>query len=209
CGRLTVAMAKSAKYRSIARLYDILDLPFEYARYRPLRPKIWIGLTGRILDAGVGTGRNMAYYPEGAEMVGIDLSAAMLRRAAARKQRTATEVELVEGDIIATSFPDNTFDAVVATFLFCVLAPELQSPALVELARVCKPGGEIRILEYAISGNPIRRFIMRLWAPWVRFAYGAAFDRKTERYLPTAGLRLIETRYLHGDIIKLLITRHA
>ena len=50
---------------------------------------------------------------------------------------------------------------------------------------------------------------MRLWAPWVRFAYGAAFDRKTERYLPTAGLRLIETRYLHGDIIKLLITRHA
>ncbi len=202
-------MAKSAEYRSIARLYDILDLPFEYARYRPLRPKIWTGLSGRILDAGVGTGRNMPYYPEGAEMVGVDLSAAMLKRAAARKQRTATAVELVEADIIATAFPDNSFDAVVSTFMFCVLAPELQLPALVELARICKPGGEIRILEYAISANPIRRAIMRLWAPWVRFAYGAAFDRETEQYLPDAGLELVETRYLHSDIIKLLVARHA
>ena len=202
-------MAKSAEYRAIARLYDILDLPFEYVRYRPLRPKIWIGLTGRILDAGVGTGRNMAYYPAGAEIVGVDLSTAMLKRAAARKKRTATQVELVEADITTTSFPDNSFDAVVSTFLFCVLAPELQLPTLVELARICKPDGEIRILEYAISANPVRRFVMRLWAPWVRFAYSAAFDRETERHLPTAGLRLIETRYLHGDIIKLLIARHA
>lgn len=202
-------MAKSAEYRSIARLYDILDLPFEYARYRPLRPKIWIGLSGRILDAGVGTGRNMAYYPDGAEMVGLDLSGPMLKRAAACKRRTATAVDLVEADITATSFLDDSFDAVVSTFLFCVLAPELQLPALVELARICKPDGEIRILEYAISANPIRRAIMRLWAPWVRFAYGAAFDRNTEQYLPAAGLELIETRYLHSDIIKLLVIRHA
>ena len=202
-------MAKSAEYRAIARLYDILDLPFEYVRYRPLRPKIWIGLTGRILDAGVGTGRNMAYYPAGAEIVGVDLSTAMLKRAAARKKRTATQVELVEADITNTSFPDNSFDAVVSTFLFCVLASELQLPALIELARICKPGGEIRILEYAISANPVRRFIMRLWAPWVRFAYSAAFDRETEQHLPTAGLQLIETRYLYGEIIKLLIARPA
>ena len=89
------------------------------------------------------------------------------------------------------------------------MARRIGLPALVELARICKPDGEIRILEYAISANPIRRAIMRLWAPWVRFAYGAAFDRNTEQYLPAAGLELIETRYLHSDIIKLLVIRHA
>ncbi|MBL6951497.1 MAG: class I SAM-dependent methyltransferase [Alphaproteobacteria bacterium] len=200
-------MAKRVEYRHIARLYDILDLPFEFSRYRPLRKLIWAGLKGRILDAGVGTGRNMAYYPAGSEMVGLDLSGAMLKRAAARRRRLGAKVELVEADITATAFPDNSFDAVVSTFLFCVLEPELQLPALRELARICRPDGEIRILEYAISAHPVRRAVMRLWAPWVRFAYGAAFDRETERYIPAGGLELVSTRFLHADIIKLLTAR--
>ena len=200
-------MAKSPEYRHIARLYDILDLPFEYSRYRPLRKQIWAGLKGRILDAGVGTGRNMVYYPDNSEIIGLDLSTAMLRQAVTRRRRLGAQVELVEADITATGFADNSFDAVVSTFLFCVLEPELQLPALRELARICRPDGEIRILEYAISAHPVRRAVMRLWAPWVRFAYGAAFDRETERYIPDAGLELIETRFLHADIVKLLTAR--
>ncbi|MBT4043338.1 MAG: class I SAM-dependent methyltransferase [Rhodospirillaceae bacterium] len=202
-------MAGQRKYSHIARTYDILDLPFEYLRYRPLRPTIWSGLDEccRILDAGIGTGRNMDYYPAGVEMVGLDLSPAMLARAAVRRRKTGTAVHLVEGNIIATPFADDTFDAVVSTFLFCVLPPDLQLPALRELARICKPEGEIRILEYAISANPIRRAVMKLWAPWIRFAYGAAFDRETEQYLATTGLQLVARRFLHADIIKLLVAR--
>ncbi|HER35720.1 MAG TPA: class I SAM-dependent methyltransferase, partial [Halothiobacillaceae bacterium] len=51
-------MAKPA-YRRIARYYDLLDLPFERRRYAPIRPEVFRGLSGRVLDAGVGTGRNM------------------------------------------------------------------------------------------------------------------------------------------------------
>ncbi len=50
---------------------------------------------------------------------------------------------------------------------------------------------------------------MRLWAPWVRRVYGAAFDRDTERYLPEAGLETLETRFLYKDIIKLIVARPA
>ncbi len=50
---------------------------------------------------------------------------------------------------------------------------------------------------------------MRLWAPWARRVYGAAFDRDTERYLPEAGLETIETRFLYKDIIKLIVARPA
>ena len=48
---------------------------------------------------------------------------------------------------------------------------------------------------------------MKLWAPWVHFAYGAAFDRHTEQYLDAAGLELVERKFLYKDIIKLLTVR--
>ena len=48
---------------------------------------------------------------------------------------------------------------------------------------------------------------MKLWAPWVRFAHGAAFDRHTEQYLDSAGLELVERKFLYKDIIILLTLR--
>lgn len=200
-------MSKQKVYDRIARLYDILDLPFEHFRYRPLRLEIFEGLSGSLLDAGVGTGRNFPYYPPSSKVTGIDLSSAMLGRARARKKRLGTKVELQEMNVLELEFDDASFDTIVSTFLFCVLDPQFQQPALEELRRVCKNDGTIRILEYAISEDPIRRFIMKLWAPWVRFAYGAAFDRHTEQYLEAAGLELVERKFLHKDIIKLLTVR--
>ncbi len=200
-------LEKRTKYELIARFYDILDIPFEARRYRPLRRASWAGLGGRILDAGVGTGRNMPFYPKDAQVCGMDLSRAMLSRAENRRRRLGLKTELLERDIMETGFADDSFDAIVATFLFCVLEPEQQLPALRELARICRPGGEIRILEYAVPAPPVRRAVMGLWAPWVRLIYGAAFDRKTEQYVSEAGLDLVEVRFVFSDIIKLLVVR--
>ena len=200
-------MNRRATYQRIARWYDLLDAPFERKRYRSLRPLLFAGLSGRILDAGVGTGRNIPFYPQDGNMLGIDLSPAMLTRASRRCDEVGRDVALMEMDVMHTSFEDNSFDAVVSTFLFCVLAPEHQLPALKELARICKPDGEIRLLEYSYSKNPMKRFIMRLWAPWVRFAYGAAFDRNTYLYLEDAGFEETENYFLVGDIIHFIVAR--
>ena len=131
----------------------------------------------------------------------------MLGRARWRKDRLGVSVELREMNVTAMDFPDDSFDAVVSTFLFCVLDDKHQLPALEELGRVCRPDGVIHILEYAFSEKPLQRFIMKLWAPWVRFAYGAEFDRNTEQYLEAAGLDLLEMKFLYKDIIKLLSVR--
>jgi len=200
-------MNRRATYQRIARWYDLLDAPFERKRYRSIRPLLFAGLSGRILDAGVGTGRNIPFYPQDGNMLGIDLSPAMLTRASRRRDEVGLDVALMEMDVMHTSFEDNSFDAVVSTFLFCVLAPEHQLPALKELARICKPDGEIRLLEYSYSKNPMKRFIMRLWAPWVRFAYGAAFDRNTHLYLEEAGFEETENYFLVGDIIRFIVAR--
>jgi ubiquinone/menaquinone biosynthesis C-methylase UbiE len=191
-------------YESIARVYDILDLPFEYGRYRPLRRELFRGLQGDLLDAGVGTGRNFIYYPDDARVTGVDLSAAMLDRARWRRQKLGVAVDLWQMNVMDMEFADDSFDGIISTFLFCVLDAEYQQPALEELRRVCRPGGTIYILEYVFSQNPLRRFIMNLWRPWVWFAYGASFDRHTEQYLEAAGLDLVEEKFLYKDIIKLL-----
>ncbi len=200
-------MTRKRIYSQVAWVYDLLDLPFEYLRYRPIRRKLFKGAGGAVLDAGVGTGRNMPFYPAGAEVVGIDISPRMLARAARRKARLGVEVALMETDVTDTGFADRRFDFVIATFLFCVLDDRLQLPALRELGRICKPGGEIRIIEYTYSKRPFKRFVMRLWAPWVRFMYGATFDRHTEQYVEAAGLELVEDRYVHQDIIKAMVLR--
>ncbi len=200
-------MHKQKTYERIARLYDILDLPFEYGRYRPLRRELFDAVSGTLLDAGVGTGRNFPYYGNASKVFGIDLSPAMLARARSRKNRLGTIVDLRQMDVTNMAFADDSFDTVVSTFLFCVLDDEHQLPALEELNRVCRPGGTINILEYAYSANPFRRLIMKMWAPWLIFAYGARFDRNTEQYLEKAGLELIEKRFLYKDIIKLLKVR--
>lgn len=201
--------ASRRRYDRIAPFYDLLDLPFEYGRYRALRPHLFQGLSGKILDAGVGSGRNIPFYPKGCRVTGIDLSPAMLARARGRRAEVGLDVELHEMDVLATTFADRQFDAIVATFLFCVLDEEQQIPALRELARICKPAAEIRLLDYTLSDDPLRRFVMGLWAPWVRWVYGAAFDRRTERNIPEAGLEIVDVRYLYRDIIKLIVARPA
>jgi ubiquinone/menaquinone biosynthesis C-methylase UbiE len=195
------------RYRRIAPVYDLLELPFEYARYRPLRKMLFADLAGSILDAGVGTGRNIPFYPSESDVIGIDTSPEMLARAERRRGRLGARVELLERDVRATSFPDKSFDAVVATFLFCVLSEQDQVPALRELARVCKPGGEIRLLEYTRPQAPLRRLLTRMWEPWVRCAYHASFDRDVARGVPAAGLDLVDVRFVVDELVQYVVAR--
>jgi ubiquinone/menaquinone biosynthesis C-methylase UbiE len=195
------------RYQRIAPFYDLLDLPFEYGRYRRIRPQLFAGLAGRILDAGVGTGRNIPFYPAGAEVVGIDLSYAMIGRADRRADRLGRKIEFHQMDVTRMTFPDRSFDAAVASFLFCVLPNDLQVPALREIERVLKPGGTLRLLEYVRPTGAFRAFVAGLWEPWMHWAYGAGFDRRTEEHAKETALTLVESRYVVPDLIKILTLR--
>jgi ubiquinone/menaquinone biosynthesis C-methylase UbiE len=208
-GRYDDVTINFARYERIARFYDLLDLPFERRRYRALRPLLFRGLAGRLLDAGIGTGRNCEFYPPEATVSGIDISPAMLAQAHDRCPTLAASGRLYQMDVTALEFPTGSFDAAVATFLFCVLPDEQQVPALRELGRVVKPGGVIRLLEYVRPRGTLRRIVSRMWQPWIAWAYGASFDRQTEQRVPEAGLQVLESRYVVDDLLKLLSLRAA
>ncbi len=131
----------------------------------------------------------------------------MLARAERRRRSLGADVELHKMDVTHLAFEDQSFDAVVATFLFCVLPDDLQVPALREIGRVVKSGGTIRLLEYVRPRGAMRRAIARLWEPWVAWAYGAGFDRRTEERVPEAGLEVVESRLVVDDLIKLITIR--
>jgi ubiquinone/menaquinone biosynthesis C-methylase UbiE len=190
------------RYRRIAPLYDLVDWPFERVRYRRLRRRLCSDVSGDILEAGVGTGKNLPFYPAQARVTGLELSPAMLERARGRAESAPATIRLVEGDITDTGLPDASFDAVVASFTLCVLAPKQRPIALAEMARLLRPGGTIRLLEYQRSNRVLRRAIMRLWEPWVRWAFGADFDLDLDGLAATLGLQVVESRPVVADIIR-------
>jgi ubiquinone/menaquinone biosynthesis C-methylase UbiE len=196
------------RYERVARFYDFLELPFEYLLYRRIRKLLLRGLSGRLLDAGVGTGRNFPFYPAGSHVLGIDLSSAMLARAERRTRYSpAASIDLTTMDVRKTDLPDKSFDAAIATFLFCVLPEEDQVPALRELARVVKPDGTISLLNYVRPGGLFSGAIARLSQPYIAHVFGASFDRQTEAAMPAAGLICLESRYVVHDLIKLMAAR--
>jgi ubiquinone/menaquinone biosynthesis C-methylase UbiE len=196
-------------YQRIAPYYDILDFFGEALNQRRVRPQLLAGLRGRILDAGVGTGRNIPFYPPGSDVVGVDLSSAMLRRADRRSHRLDAPLHLTAANICQLPIPDDHFDAAVATFLFCVLDDHDQLPALKELARICRSGGEIRILDYVLPEHPRRRRTARLMSPVLKFLFNASVERNTEQYVAAAGLTVIERRLVASDYCRMLVLRHA
>ena len=198
------------RYERIAAFYDWLDLPFECGWQRRIRPQLFEGWSGRLLDAGVGTGRNFPFYPAGTHVVGIDISPAMMAGAKRRIHRSAAaSIELKMMDVTALEFPDHSFDSAVAAFLFCVLPAESQVLALRELGRVVKVGGTIRLLNYVRPKGAVLGAIARLWQPVAAWAFAASFDQQTEQLITEAGLELLDSKYVVRDLIKLIAARNV
>ena len=95
------------RYERIAPLYDLLDLPFEYGRYRHIRPLLFKGIRN-ILHAGMVRG-NEDPVPARTQVVGIDISPAMLARAEQRAKQASRYVDLRPMDVTSLSFPDRSF----------------------------------------------------------------------------------------------------
>ena len=138
----------SLVYKLSGKLYDFLDNTFEQKRYTKIRTAMLKNLRGTILDAGCGTGRNFPYYSEKATVIGVDNSLPMLSQA---QQRLRKNIKIERMNLTRLEFEDNTFDAIVATFVLCVMPEKIQRKALKELIRVAKPEAQLYFLEYVYS----------------------------------------------------------
>ncbi len=180
----TTDRGQSARRRSksadeIADAYaDVAD---DLARWRRLdelfagryRRRQFEGATGRVLDVACGTGRNFRYLPSSSEVVGVDISDAVLAHARTELDRLDLDGSVRRMDAQALEFPDDSFDTVVSSFSTCTFPDPVA--ALREMERVCAPDGEILLLEHGRSdAAPLA---------WLQ-------DRRAESHYEKTGCRL-------------------
>lgn len=120
-----------------------------------------------VLEAGVGTGLALTHYAEHLKVTGIDISAAMLKKAHERAARSKARVELTACDAGDMPFPDNTFDAATAMYILSVVPDPVA--VMREMWRTVKPGGAILIVNHFASAGRFSSLLERLTAPICRF----------------------------------------
>lgn len=139
------------------------------------------------VGVGTGTGKNFPYHSPGVEGVGIDIGQCMLQRAQQRAEELGKTLELHWMDAQRLDCPDDSFDAAVATFVFCSVPDAVQG--LCELSRIVKPEGRIFLLEHVYIDEPrIIGKVMDLLDPLARRLMGPHINRRTEQNVRRAGL---------------------
>jgi ubiquinone/menaquinone biosynthesis C-methylase UbiE len=204
---VTATTATRARYNRLAPIYDLMDGLSERLSTRFKRQKLWsLVPAGQILEIGVGTGKNMPYYPSGARVTAIDLSDKMLAQARKRAASENIDVTLHEMDVQDLEFKENSFDTAVATWVFCSVPDPVCG--LRELGRVVRPEGRLVLLDHMRVDRPIIGRLMDWLNPLVVWATGANINRRTVDNVRRAGLIVESVKDLTtGGTVKLIVAR--
>ena len=204
--RIRATALTQARYDRLAPFYDAMESFMERAVFGELRRELWSRVNaGRLLEVGVGTGKNIPHYPRLAQVTAIDLSGRMLDRARPRAEALGVKLDLRQMDVQELKFAGDAFDAAVATFVFCSVPAPLQG--LHELGRVVKPGGDIWLMEHVRVNRPGVGLLMDMLNPLVVRVMGANINRQTVQNVRLAGLEVVDVEPLRGELVKLIHAR--
>lgn len=158
---------------------------------------------GDVLEVGVGTGRNLPWYPAGTRLAGIDLSPGMLAIARDRARALGVDADLLEASAEALPFEDCGFDTVVSTITLCGVPDE--RAAIAEMFRVLRPGGRLVLSDHVASD---RRWALAIERALEPLALRVACDYLTRRPLPLvreAGFAVEHSQRFRAGIVERLI----
>ncbi len=192
----------------LSRAWDERILPFAIERccgQRSIarqREKVVPEARGRVLEVGVGSGLNLAFYDPSRveEVLAIDPSPALLAKAQARvEEGAATKIRLQERTVDALDVPDGSFDTVVITYTLCSVPDPAR--ALITLRRALAPGGRLVLSEHGLAPDAgPSGWQHRLNPVWSRLGGGCHLDRDVPKLLAETGFDVgaLEQAYLPG-----------
>jgi ubiquinone/menaquinone biosynthesis C-methylase UbiE len=143
---------------------------------------------GDTLEVGIGMGHTLPHYPSDVRLTGIELSPVMLAAARARAIALGRPVTLRLGDAMALDAADASFDTVVFCLVLCSVPDDRR--AILEAARVLRPGGRLLAVEHVRSPNAVVRLVERLWEPIAVRRHGDRMLRDPIDHLPAAGFAI-------------------
>lgn len=199
-------MARRQRERQGLGLYGervlphLIDAAMRQERLLPLRQRLTRAASGRVLELGIGSGRNLPLYGrEVTAIVGVDPSARLLDMARRRAVWMPFPVTLIRQSAEHLPLADESFDCAVTGWSLCSIPDPLM--ALREVYRVLAPGGLLLFAEHGRSAEPaVRLWQARLTPLWRPLAGGCHLDRPIDELIVAAGFTIeaLETGRLVG-----------
>ena len=189
-----------ALYDDIAPRYDRALGLVERVLFGDGRAWVCSQASGDVLEVAVGTGRNLAFYPAGGRLTGIDISPAMLDIARRTAASLGVDADLRVGDAQALEFADGTFDTVVIIVGLCTIPDDAR--AVAEAARVLRPGGRLLLLEHVRSSLAPVRFLQLLAEPVTSRWLGDHLLREPVAHLGAAGFVVERVLRSRGGVVE-------
>ena len=161
---------------------------------------------GEVLEVAIGTGLNLAFYPEAVvRLTGVDLSPAMLGIARQRARELGMEVDLREGDAQSLPFPDESFDTIVCTLSLCNIPDDRK--AVAEMKRVLRPGGRLLLLDHVRAASRVGRAVQRALEVVLVRLEGEHLLRRPLEHVRAEGFRIEEQERYKLGIVERLAAR--
>lgn len=165
------------------------------------REKVVPHARGRVLEVGIGSGLNLPLYDSAkvTKIWGLDPSPEMTRLAEQAARSIQLEIEFIDLPADEVPLDDDSVDTVLVTYTLCTI-PET-TPALLQMARVLRPGGELIFCEHGAAPDAsVRRWQDRLNPLWKRFGGGCHLNRPIPELIEAGGFRIqaLETMYVPG-----------
>jgi ubiquinone/menaquinone biosynthesis C-methylase UbiE len=180
-------------------LPHLVHLSMKQATFEPYRRRAAGRAEGRVLEIGIGSGLNLAFYTAATSVVGLDTSVKLLSMARRAAIGRSLSVELLEGTAEAIPLPDDSVDTVVMTWTLCSISDPTKG--LGEMRRVLKPHGRLLFAEHGRAPEPaVVRWQDRLTPIWKRIGGGCHLNRPIAHLIGAAGFRLdnVQTGYAPG-----------
>ncbi|MBF0141861.1 MAG: class I SAM-dependent methyltransferase [Magnetococcales bacterium] len=191
--------ATRQRWDRTALFFDLMAGFGPEKRWFPFKRELFARMTGKVLFLAVGTGLDIPAFPPGLEIVGIDISPAMLEKARTRAERYPGKMTLQVMDVGAMTFADRSFDQVFTSCTFCSVPDPAEG--LRSIRRVLKPGGWLRMFEH--TGSDVFPFgsLLNFMNPLCRHI-GPEMNRDTVARVREAGFRIHRVNHLYLDVVK-------
>jgi ubiquinone/menaquinone biosynthesis C-methylase UbiE len=173
--------------------------PLEKKSFKKIRMNLLTKASGNVLELGSGTGINFPLYHSAVSVTAIEPSTFMIERSLQKKEKSVIPIKIVHASAEELPFPDNTFDTVVGTLVFCTI-PNVDK-AIEEMKRVCKPEGRILLFEHVRMENPILAHLQDWLTPfWKKICDGCCLNRNTVQVLKENGLEILQLDTYFKDL---------